>query len=160
MKPRGVLCIALLALGALSLTACANYSLLFTADDRVHVTAPAENSAIRLPFVLRWSARGAHGPYAVFFDASPMRPGASLLSLVPKQDPCRNQAHCPDVNWLRDRDIYVTYDTHLKITSLPDLRLDHDTTDAHYVTIVLLDDSGHRQGESAFTRNFIVDRNG
>ena len=44
------------------------------------------------------------------------------------------------------------------IDALPDRRANNRAKDRHDLTIVLLDGDGRRSGESAFTKEFIVER--
>lgn len=115
-----------------------------------------------LPFTLDWTARDFNGDFAIFFDRSPMRPGQTLRALVPEDDECRTEPGCPDAAWLADHFmyVYVTSDTSLEVDRLPDGRVNDRDKDRHDVTIVLLDDAGRRVGESAFTTEFIVEREG
>jgi len=140
--------------------ACSVHGLSFVQDDRIDITQPAGGATISLPFDLTWSSKGFHGTYAVFFDRPPMRPGRTLLSLVPPQDSCRTDPACPTADWLSSRQVHVTRRTALHVDQLPELRSSNRAADRHEVTIVLLDEDGRRMGEAAFTRDFIVDRRG
>lgn len=147
------------AVAALGLLAgCAVQGLSFDRDHRVRILEPSQNETVTLPFDLDWSAEGFTGRFLVLFDRPPMRPGRTLRSLVPEDDSCRNRPGCPDEVWLADRNIYVTDATRLTVDRLPDLRPSNRSRDRHDVTIVLLDDEGRRAGESAFTAEFIVER--
>ncbi|MBW3667900.1 MAG: hypothetical protein KY443_01690 [Actinobacteria bacterium] len=139
-------------------SACTTKGLSFVQDDRIDILNPTENATVGLPFELEWRARDFDGYYAVFFDRSPMKPGKSLLSLVARNDPCRAEDDCPDAEWLAARHVYVTDRTSLRVELLPELRDNNRSKDRHQVTIVLLDETGHRIGESAFTNEFIIDR--
>ena len=140
------------------LTGCAIHGLSFIQDDRLTIVHPHENAEISLPMTLEWTTRDYEGYYAVFFDRAPMRPGQSLRSLVPEDDPCRAQPACPTAQWLADRHIYVTDRPSLQVDVLPNRRENRRSKNRHEVVIVLLDASGRRIGESAFTHEFIVDR--
>jgi hypothetical protein len=137
---------------------CAVDGLAFVHDDRLEIRAPASEATVRLPFDLRWTAKGVNGKYLVLFDRTPMRPNQSLLALVSSTDPCRTRPGCPDTAWLAEKNIYVTSDTHLRVEDLPEERTTSRAKDRHEVTIVLLDSRNRRAGESVFIREFIVDR--
>lgn len=140
------------------LSSCAVNGLSFVADDRLTIHTPAENESVGLPFTMAWSVDEFEGQVVLFFDRSPMRPGQDLSSLVPEGDPCRADPACPTADWLADRNIYVTDQDSLIIDSLPDRRDSNSERDRHDVTVVLLNDDGQRSGESAFTKEFIVER--
>lgn len=146
------------ALVGLVVQACAVSGLSFEQDDRINLQSPPANETVRLPFEVRWTARDFDGRYVVFFDRSPMRPNQTLRSLVPSNDPCRARTGCPDAAWLAERDIYVTSGTTVRIEALPEERANNRSKDRHRLTVVLLDERGRRAGESAFVREFIVER--
>jgi hypothetical protein len=149
----------LLVLPSLIATACTVHPRL-TQDARVSIVEPASDGTVRLPLRVSWHARVPAGRFAVFFDQPPVGPGDSLMSLVPDRDfACRSQPGCPNDAWLNDRSIYVTEKTSLDIATLRDLRSNHRAKDRHEMTIVLLDANGHRLGDTAFDREFIVERN-
>jgi hypothetical protein len=144
--------------GALVLGGCSIHGLSFVQDRRLDFVAPDANSEVELPFTLDWSMRDFEDDFAVFFDQSPMPSNESLLWLVPGDDPCRIEPDCPDAEWLADHDIYITNASELAVDFLPDLRDNNRDSDRHDVTIILLDESGRRMGESAFIREFVVVR--
>jgi hypothetical protein len=138
---------------------CSVNGLSFVQDDRVEILSPGMNERVELPLAVKWTAEDYDGDYAVFLDRSPMKPGQSLLSLVSESDPCRAEPGCPDAQWLADHQVYVTNTTTtLHIEQLADRRESNRSEDRHEVVIVLLDASGRRVGESAFTNEFIIDR--
>jgi hypothetical protein len=144
--------------GSVLASACAVSGLSFVADTRVKIHEPEENEKVTVPFTVDWTVDDYDGLFVVFFDRSPMRPGQDLRSLVPEGDPCRVEPNCPDAAWLADRNIYVTDANTLVIEALPDRRDTNRAKDRHDLTIVLLDRDGRRSGESAFTKEFIVER--
>lgn len=139
-------------------SACGVNGLSFREDDRVKIVTPGTNDRVNLPLEVRWTVRDFDGYFAVFFDRSPMKPNQGLVSLVPEDDACRTAPGCPDRQWLADRGIFVTDTPSLAVETLEDRRRNNRTKDRHEVTIVLLDRNGRRVGESAFVREFIVDR--
>jgi hypothetical protein len=130
----------------------------FIEDSRVDVVQPADNSRVKLPFELRWTATRVDGRFAVLFDRSPMAPGRPLRSLMPKSDSCGAVGDCPDAAWLAAHYVYLTAATRVVVTALPDRRRNGHTPDTHQATIVMVDRSGRRIGQSAFIRDFTVER--
>jgi len=147
-----------LAVAVVLLPGCSVQGLGFVRDTRISIEAPADNATVRLPFELRWKATDFDGRFVVFFDRSPIRPNQTLRAAVPEDDPCRTEPECPDEAWLLDRNIYVTSEPMLRLERLPDERTNNRAKDRHELTIILLDESGRRSGESAFVREFIVER--
>jgi hypothetical protein len=147
-----------LVLATVLLPACSTHGLLFMKAERIDIVQPRENSLQRLPLHLAWTAEGVRGRFVLFFDSSPMARGRSLLSLVPKHDLCRASADCPNPKWLSDNHIYVTDTPTLDVETLPDARRNKGAPDEHRVTIVMIDESGRRIDESAYSRYFVVDR--
>ena len=143
---------------ALVNSGCAMSNLSFAKDSRIDIAAPHSNETVRLPFEVRWTAEDFDGQFVVFFDQAPIRPNRPLLSLVPEDDSCRAERSCPTADWLRDRNIYVTKGTSILVESLPEQRTTSRAKDHHDLTIVLLDKEGRRLGESAFIREFVVER--
>ena len=158
MRARNLRRWAWLAVIAPLTSGCALNGLAFAEDTRVKIDAPAAEATVRLPFDVRWHADGFDGTYLVVFDRSPMRPGQTLQSLVAHDDPCRSRPSCPDRQWLADHSLYLTSATHVRIDDLAEERTTKRAKDRHQLTVVLLDRSGRRVGESAFIREFIVDR--
>ena len=148
----GVAVMALLASG------CAARGLSFVQDERVHDLRPRAGETVALPFDLTWSVRDFDGRFAVFFDTHPMKSGKGLLSLVPDDDPCRNEPGCPTPTWLQEHGVFLTDEPRLHVEVLPDRRNNNRSKDRHEVVIVLLDREGRRAGEAAFVTELIVDR--
>lgn len=137
---------------------CAIDGLSFIADDRVSITEPRDSETVELPLEITWTARDVDATFAVFVDRAPMSPREDLMSLVARHDPCRARSSCESAEWLEDHGVYLTKETSLTIAALPDLRHNNRSRDRHEITIVLLDENGRRTGESAFIREFVVDR--
>jgi hypothetical protein len=150
--------LALLLLLATTASACTASGLSFREDKRISIQQPSTDDEVALPLTVSWDAEDYDGYYGVFLDSTPMRPNRGLLSLVPSDDPCRAREICPDATWLAQRTIFVTKQTSLQIPRLPDRRSNGRSRDRHQLTIVLLDADGVRKGESAFVREFIVER--
>lgn len=158
------------ALAALLLTGCGVNGLSFTQDQRVEVVSPEDRSVVDLPLTVRWKVTGdfsVTGPtessepdsgyFGVFVDRSPVPPGAKLESLADEDQVCAATPGCPDETYLADRNAYAATSTTLVIEELPDLTLGQ-SRDFHRVTVVLLDGTGRRIGESAFSVEFEIGR--
>jgi hypothetical protein len=123
--------------------ACGPAGLDFRQDHRLSIVAPEGVPTVHLPLAVRWRFLGslgaADGPdgFAVFIDRAPMAPGESLTSL--------------------DRDerraVTVTRATDTTVSNI-------DTATAgrseHQVTVVLLDKSQRRIGETSVAVHFYV----
>jgi len=158
---------AVTALTILACSACIPDYYAFKVDDRVSITAPSDNSKVTLPVRLRWrvkdfdvvepgtAVRKGAGYFAVFVDRAPMPPGKDLKWVVRNATDC-TAAGCPDAKYLATQDIYITTDTQLLLTDLDEGR--KDRRERHTATIILVDGSGARIGESAFDVDFEVRR--
>jgi hypothetical protein len=154
-------------LAALAVPACGVSNLNFVRDDRLTITAPKEDAEVKLPLTVRWTVddftvtgpgadvRPDAGYFGVFVDREPPRPGATLASLATGDPVCDATPGCPDAGYLAGLRAYTTTATSFEVARLPELTVDRDR-EAHEVTIVLLDGSGHRIGESAFRVQFHV----
>ena len=150
-------------LAVLTCTACVPQGLAFRVDQRVQVVSPEDEATVSLPLTLRWTVRdfevvapgspvrdGA-GYFAVFVDATPMRPGKTLESLREADAVCEDP--CDDDSYFPARGIYPTAGTELVLEELPPASSDDED---HRATIVLLDGEGRRIGESSFHVDFTV----
>lgn len=145
---------------SLGLCGCADYSeLSFRQDKRLQVVAPADRSTVPLPVTVRWQMSDFSGEYALFVDRSPV-PGGKALDYIARHDRgCRNDPACPDTEYLAAHQVFTTTATEYTFESLPaPSERDSDKPERHRVTIVLLDGSGHRIGESAWTVEFTLRR--
>ena len=163
---------AALTLAALcvSLAGCVPQGLAFKIDDRLTFQSPEDRSTVQLPVRLDWDIRdfdivepGSEvredaGYFAVFIDSSPMPPNKPLSWIARKDNSCREADGCPDEEYLNARGIYTTTETELVLEQLPRTTNDDDRRERHRATIVLLDASGTRIGESAFEIAFDLDR--
>ena len=148
----------------LACSACAPQGLSFRVDHRVKITSPRHDAKLSFPFTLKWTVKdfqvvGPGGPsqkssgyFAVFIDATPMRPGETLDAIAKKDATCHQDAGCPSVSYYAGRGIYTTTATEFVVSKLPD----GSTGKSHRATIVLLNAAGERIGESAFRVNFQV----
>ncbi|MEX2558209.1 MAG: hypothetical protein WEB06_21575 [Actinomycetota bacterium] len=165
----GVLVVSAALVAITSLASCAARGLAFRIDHRLEILSPSDRVEVRLPFELRWRARdfpvgaatiGGNGNYfAVFVDRAPMGPNQPFRALADTD--CKRTRGCPDEQWLADHQIYLTTSTSLTITSLPDV-LPGNTRpgvkEPHEITIVLVNATDQRIGESAFTIEFFFVR--
>ncbi len=153
----------------LPLSGCATQGLAFRIDERLRFVAPEDRSTVQLPVTLDWEikdfevtgpggqARDTEGYFGVFVDRTPMPPGKDLRWLARKDPGCRASDGCPDAEYLNSRGVYTTTDTELVLDQLPRTS-DEDRRERHRVTVVLLDASGTRIGESAFELAFDINR--
>ena len=152
-----------------ALSGCIPQGLAFKVDDRLTFTAPEDRAELTLPVTLDWEirdfaitppggkAREDAGYFGVFVDTTPMPPGETVRSIFRKDTGCRESDGCPDEEFLNARGIYTTTDTELVLAELPRSD-DEDRRERHRATIVLLDASGARIGESAFEIAFDIKR--
>ncbi len=153
----------------LAITGCVPQGLAFRVDDRLSFVSPADRSTVQLPVTVDWEIEDfevtgpggepskTSGYFGVFVDKTPMPPGKDLRWLVRKDRGCREADGCPDDEYLNTRGIYTTTDTLLLLEQLP-RTADEDRRERHRVTVVLLDASGTRIGESAFELAFDIER--
>lgn len=170
MRDRGTIRqVAGIAVAASFVAACGVSGLQFQTDDRL-AWVTEDRSTVTLPIVLEWDAPGYEitgpdgnsdpdaGYFAVFLDRSPQGRNAAIESLAEDDDDCIDLPGCPDRQWYADNDVWIVE----KATSLtiPDLALPRDTDarEFHDFTVVLLDGTGRRQGESALRLRLEVDR--
>jgi hypothetical protein len=172
-----VLLAAGLLAAPLMLAACARPDhLSFTADRRIHITAPAANSAVSVPFTVRWSVRdfqritpklgtdtsrrpvSTHaGYFAVFVDSNPMGPGQSFDALLHDDPECASSPTCPDLNYLNQRlGVLVTSGTSVTIDSVSGTGVGGAGSNTHGVTVVMVDSRGRRIGDSSWYVSFTV----
>ena len=136
-----------LVLFAVVATSCRE-GLLFRNDHRVTILSPKNNAAVAEPVSVRWSARefvaGQDGQFAVFVDRDPMPPGEGIEYFA-----ASNRAQ--GVFLLNETNL--TIDVFTRRTGVDPAERDH-----HDVTVVLLDTSGRRIGESAGFVEFRIKR--
>lgn len=134
----------------------------FRVDDRMEITAPESRALVQQPITVSWTmrdfairARGSEpasrdaGYFALFVDRAPIKPGASLDAVASGDRVCEIDPKCPDRAYLRDRNVYTTTDTSFRLPQLAN-GSGSDEIYRHSITIVLLDTSGRRIGESAW----------
>lgn len=133
---------ASLLAGTLLIAACGYSGLAFRQDERVTIVEPDDRSRVTLPLTVSWEVRDfAFGPgegaFGVLLDEAPPRPGETLDSI---------SGH------LTGRAAFTTMDTFLRIERVAPLGPDDGSF--HEITVVLLDESGRRVGEGAWTVEF------
>lgn len=154
-----------------SLPGCGVRGLNFVEDGRVTITAPSDRAQVRLPVRVTWtvrdfevtgpdgSSRPDAGYFGVYVDRAPQPPDRTQAWLVRNDPRCSSDPACPDEAFLAQRDVHSTTETSFVIDRLPQPSGDAERRrEFHEVTIVLLDGIGRRIGESAFVRQFEVDR--
>ena len=159
------------ALALAGLPGCAISGLAFKVDDRLKVVSPADRERVSLPVTVDWeitdfevtgptgSEAADAGYFGVFVDRAPQPPGETVEWFAKNDRSCRPEDDCPDKGYLASRGVYTTSETKFVIKTLPPPPSDQvNRREFHEVTIVLLDGSGQRIGESAFTSEFEVKR--
>jgi hypothetical protein len=134
----------------------------FRVDDRLEITSPEARALVKQPITVTWTmedftvqapgsapASRDAGYFAVFVDRTPIKPGQSLEAVASGDRACELDPECPDTAYLREQQVYTTTKTSLRIPQIPNGYGDDDV-ERHTITIVLLDTSGRRIGESAW----------
>jgi len=135
----------------------------FRTDDRLHFVSPEPRSTNKQPVTITWTmdnfrvaAQGSEpasrdaGYFAVFVDQTPIKPGHTMDD-VAKGDPfCQRSPTCPDKHYLADHRVYETTNTSIKLPLIPNITGSKAKLQLHAITVVLMDTSGHRIGESAW----------
>jgi hypothetical protein len=162
--------IALVGLAA-STAACVPKGLALVQDQRIDIVAPKARTTVNVPVTIRWRVEGFRitghdqraaedaGYFGVFVDTSPVPPGKALSWVAHDDRRCRSTPGCPDATYLADHRTYATTSTSFTLDVLPDLNT-YSGHELHEVTVVLLDGTGHRIGESAWYVDFYFDRPG
>jgi hypothetical protein len=136
----------------------------FRVDHRLHFLSPKDRSTVRQPVTISWriddfriAAAGSEPPsrhagyFAVFVDRAPIKPGQTLKALGNGDPTCdHDPASCLTKSYLQGERVFTTTAMTLKFPLIPDLTGDREKLQLHAITIVLLDTSGHRIGESAW----------
>ena len=162
---------ALLVLSGCGLTHLQD--LQFRVDKRLQFVSPEARATVHQPVTISWTmrdftvaAQGSRPPsrdagyFAVFVDRSPVRPGHTLKDVGKGDRFCESDPKCPDRQYLRDHNVFTTTATHLEFPVLPAVAGDKSHLQMHTFTVVLLDTSGHRIGESAWELDLRIPRLG
>lgn len=160
---------------AIAFSACSTSGLSLMIDDRLEFVHPEDRELVRLPVTIEWQMEdfevsrtpaeddsdagdpAGRGYFGVFIDRTPQPPNEPLEWFARDDDSCQRDPDCPDEEWFATRGIHTTTDTSFTIELLP-RPANPDRRELHEVTVVLLDPSGVRIGESAWTVEFEVDR--
>jgi hypothetical protein len=113
-------------------SACAPDGLAFRIDERVTIVEPEDEQKVQLPLTIDWDVEEFDGSFAVFVDRSPVGPGDELPADLPEG-------------------VLSTADTKVVLETMPRASLEKEL---HTATIVLIDRSNRRVGESAFDVTF------
>ena len=145
----------------------------FRVDNRLHFTTPKDRSKLHQPVRLAWTIRdfrvaafGSEPPsrhagyFAIFVDRTPIRPGQTMRAVANGDQPCLRNPKCPDASYLAQKQIYTTTDLSMTLPQIPNLSFVRDKIQHHTVTVVLMDTSGHRIGESAWQLDFRIPKVG
>ena len=151
---------------------CVPQGLAFKVDDRLTFTSPKDRAEVTLPLTVSWEVRDFtvvdpggepggrnKGYFGVFIDQAPQPPGKTLAWVARKDPACKASQGCPDAQYLAARQIFSTTDTKLTFEQLP-RPSNEDRKERHTITVILLDPSGKRIGESAFELDVVVRRQG
>lgn len=167
LRPRVLAAAVLLGATVASSAGCEFADYQFRVDDRMTIVEPPAQSTVDPPFRITWemedfdaagldgSTSEDSGAYAVFVDRPPMKAGQSLRSLFDDDPACASDARCPDAAQLARENIYVTTKQGVRVKFLP--LVGAGGPDLHTITIVLLDGSGRRIGESSWYRTFTTE---
>ena len=163
--------LALLVLSGCGLTHLQD--LQFRVDERLHFVSPKARTTVHQPVTISWTIRdftvaapGSQPPtrdagyFAVFADETPIKPGHTLKDVGHGDPFCENDPKCPDRKYLRDHNVFTTTGTSMKFPILPAITGDKSRIQMHTFTVVLLDTSGHRIGESAWELDLRIPKTG
>jgi len=169
----GVLGPAVLILAAAGCGIAHPQDLNFTVDQRLQFQAPPARALVTAPVTVHWTMSGFRvepagtapagpdaGYFAVFVDRAPIRPGQTMRAVATGDELCLHQRGCPDAGYLAARRIYTTTTTSLTLPQIPPLSGNVERVQYHTVTVVLMDTSGHRIGESAWELDLRMQRPG
>ena len=131
-------------------------------DHRLQFVEPPSRAHVRVPVTVRWTMRDAAGAssFAIFVDRSPVAPGQTLRAVADRDLSCQRTPGCPDTSYLADRQIYTTAGDSFVLDRVADFTDNREKQQLHEVTVVLLDSSGRRMGESAWYLDFWLPRAG
>ena len=132
----GVVAVVAVAAVAAGLTSGCGATLQFVQDHRLHITAPRSLATLSAPVTVSWTTKDI-GPsasrYGIYVDRSPVRPGQLVADSAPSS--------------------YITSVPSISLAQLPNVS-GYGKTRIHEVTVVLVDRTGHRVGESAWYVDF------
>jgi hypothetical protein len=125
-------------------------------NDSVRITAPRELQQVSAPVAIKWRSINATSRYAVFVDRPPIKPGQSLKAIAGNDPGCQRDPSCPTAAYLLQHDVFLTSQDTVSVPYFAQLGgiSGRDKPTTHYATIVLIDSTGHRAGESAGVVDF------
>jgi hypothetical protein len=134
----------------------------FVKDDRVDIVKPGDRDEVRLPVAIDWTVRDfavgdGRGSFGVLVDRAPQRPGHTLAWLFRGADTCKGdtgKALCETTEFLSERGVYATTETSITLDRIARLVGDDRKRQFHEVTVVLLDATGRRVSEGAWSVQF------
>jgi hypothetical protein len=145
----------------------------FRVDNRLHFTAPKARSKTHQPVLVAWTIRdfrvaapGSEPPsrdagyFALFVDRTPIKPGQTMHAVASGDPSCKRDPKCPNAAYLAQHEIYTTTDLSMTLPQIPNVLGDKEKVQHHTVTVVLMDTSGHRIGESAWQLDFRIPKVG
>jgi len=141
----------------LALVSCRFSGVAFVQDDRIQILTPEDRATVTLPLEVSWTARDLPPgtTFALFVDRAPVAPGAILASLFSDDHSCARDPACPSPDALLSLGVHRTTRTTVVLESpLPEGR--PSSPETHDATLILIDASGKRIGESAFAVTFTV----
>jgi hypothetical protein len=161
---RARLRVAVTALVLLALPTCGVHGLSFVQDKRVDILQPHERSQVRVPFTVDWKVKDfavgpGQGSFGIFIDREPTRSGKTLEWVFRGDDSCRGSTGkelCRTTDFLAQRNVFRTTDTSFTVEQVPRLTGNERRRQFHEVTVVLLDPTGRRVGEGAWSRQVEV----
>ena len=136
----------------------------------MHFVYPHNRQKVTLPITVRWTvdqfnvtgptatAAERAGYFAVLVDRSPQPPGQPLTWFARNDRSCRRVATCRDTAYLNRHDVYPTTDTTFPLSAVRAPPSGSKGKNLHDVTVVLLDGTGRRLGETAFNLTFELPR--
>jgi hypothetical protein len=135
----------------------------YRTDKRLHFLAPKARTVVKTPIDVRWSisdftvqapgsapASEKAGYFAVFVDRAPIKPKETMRVVAKRDEVCLHRPGCPDESYLEDRRIYTTTSYGLTLEQIPPIAGDTERIQLHQITVILMDTTGHRIGESAW----------
>ena len=139
----------------------------FRVDNRLHFTTPKARTKQHQPLRVAWTMRdfriaplGSEPPsrnagyFALFVDRTPIKPGQTMRAVAAGDRSCQQDPKCPTADYLAQHEVYSTTELSMTLPQITNLPFDKSKVQQHSVTIVLMDTSGHRIGESAWELDF------
>jgi hypothetical protein len=135
----------------------------FRTDKRLTFSEPAARTLVQTPLHVAWQmkdfqiARPGSSPpskdagyFAIFVDRAPIKPRGTMRDVAHNDLECLRRPDCPDATYLANREVFQTTDNQITIQQIPPISGDTERIQFHTITVVLMDTSGHRIGESAW----------